>query len=67
MKDKNLMELAEAIRASRSLPKDDFGMTLVASEVVEAVLSYITKIKPISFDDTTEFYAETGIDDEDEE
>jgi len=65
--DKDLIELAEAIKESRSLPKDDFGMTLLASEAVEAVLSYITKIKPMSFDDTTEFYAETGIDDEDEE
>jgi len=65
--DKDLIELAEAIKESRSLPKDDFGMTLLASEAVEAVLSYITKIKPMSFADTTEFYAETGIDDEDEE
>ena len=37
--DKDLIELAEAIKESRSLPKDDFGMTLLASEAVEAVLS----------------------------
>jgi hypothetical protein len=58
----NLKELAEAIKESRR--KDSWGMMLVASEAVEAMLSYITRTKVMSQEENTEFYALTGIDDE---
>ena len=63
--DKALIELAEAIRESRR--KDDWGMMLVASEAMEAMLSYITRTKVMSQEENTEFYALTGIDDEEVE
>ena len=63
--DKALIELAKAIRESRR--KDDWGMMLVASEAVEAMLSYITRTKVMSQEENTEFYALTGIDDEEVE
>ena len=63
--DKALIELAEAIKESRR--KDSWGMMLVASETVEAMLSYITRTKVMSQEENTEFYALTGIDDEEVE
>ena len=65
--EKDLVELAKAIRESRSLPKDDLGMMLLATEVVDAITDYVSKTKGMSFEETTEFYAETGIDDEEVE
>ena len=65
--EKDLIELAKAIKESRSLPKDDFGMMLLATEVVDAITDYVSKAKGMSFEEATEFYAETGIADEDGE
>jgi len=64
--DKDLIKLAEAIKENRR-DYDDWGMMLVASQTVEAILDYVTRTKVMSTEETMEFYRLTGIDDEEVE
>ena len=61
--NKNLKELAETIRESRRLD-DLLGMTLVAGDVVGAIIRYIETESHQIFNDEATFYALTGVEED---